>query len=60
MKKEKEGFGVGLSADLQKIVDTLAEGGYEVCGIEPAGFVNMEKERPTCKVLVTKAVSCPS
>lgn len=54
--EEKENLTVGLNADLQAIVDTLAVGGYEVCGIEPEGFVNSRLERPAYKVSVTRAI----
>lgn len=47
---------VGLNADLQAIVDTLAAGCYEVCGIEREGYVNGKQDRPAYKVIVTKAV----
>ena len=53
---EEQELTVGLNEDLQEIVDTLANGGYEVCGIEPEGFVNSRLERPAYKVIVTKAV----
>jgi hypothetical protein len=55
-KMEKENSTAGLNADLQEVVDTLANGGYEVCGIEPEGFVNSRLERPAYRVVVTKAV----
>jgi hypothetical protein len=53
---EEQNLTVGLNEDLKKIVDTLAVGGYEVCGIEPEGFINSRLERPAYKVIVTKAV----
>ena len=53
---ENERLTVGLNADLQKIVDTLANGGYEVCGISHDGFVDSMRDRPAYKVLVTKAI----
>jgi len=53
---EKEGLTAGLNADLQAIVDTLAGGGYEVCGIEQSGFINSERERPAYRVLVAEAI----
>jgi hypothetical protein len=53
---EKENLTVGLNEDLQKIVDTLAAGSYEVCGIEPEGFIDSRRDRPAYKVFVTKAV----
>ena len=47
---------VGLNAGLQKIVDTLACGGYEVFGIHQKGFVGAKPERPAYTVRVAKAV----
>jgi archaeosine-15-forming tRNA-guanine transglycosylase len=45
-----------ICADLQAVVDALANGGYEVCGIEPEGFINSRLERPAYRVIVAKAV----
>ena len=56
MEIEKENLTVGLNADLQEIVDTLARGGFEVCGIVQEGFLDSRKDRPGYKVIVTKAV----
>ncbi len=53
---EKKDLTVGLNADLQEVVDTLANGGYEVCGIEPEGFIDSKRDRPAYKVLITKAI----
>ena len=47
---------VGLNADLQEVVDALAAGNFEVCGIEHTGFIDSKKERPAYKVIVTKAI----
>jgi len=47
---------VGLNADLQEVVDALARGGFEVCGIYHEGFIDLCKDRPAYKVIVTKAI----
>jgi phosphopantetheinyl transferase len=46
----------GLNADLQDVVNTLAAGGYEVCGIKPAGWIDSRRERPAYEVIVTRAI----
>ena len=53
---ETEKLTVGLNADLQEVVDALANGGFEVCGIEHSGFIDSKVSRPAYKVIVTKAV----
>ena len=53
----KENLTVGLNAELQKIVDILAESGYETYGIEQEGHVDLRVERPKYKVYIAKAVS---
>ena len=53
---ENKKLTVGLNADLQEIVDVLANGGYEVCGIEQEGFIDSLRERPAYKVIVSKAI----
>jgi hypothetical protein len=52
---ERKDCTVGLNEGLQRVVDYLAAGGFEVFGIEPWGG-GLPPDRPACTVHIARAI----